>query len=234
LLEAALRAQGSCVYLACDISEAPLRQAQKRLGARFPMAEVRLAIGTHTDAGPAVAALEDRQLLLWIGSSIGNYADADAVRLLAQMRRFLRRDALLVFGTDLVKDPETLRRAYDDEQGVTARFSKNLLARLNREIGARFNVEAFRHVAEWNAESSNIEVYLEATHVQQVWVGALGRHYVFGRGERIHTETCAKYDARRVDRILGAAGFARAATQLDSEARFAVHLARVANAERTP
>jgi len=96
-------------------------------------------------------------LLLWIGSSIGNYTDADAVHLLAQMRRFLRSDALLVFGTDLIKDPETLRRAYDDARGVTAAFSKNLLVRLNREIGARFDVEAFRHVAEWNAEEANIE-----------------------------------------------------------------------------
>jgi L-histidine N-alpha-methyltransferase len=231
LLEAALRAQGSCVYLACDISEIPVRQAQQRLRSLLPGTEVRVVVGTHVDAGPAIAALEGRQVLLWIGSSIGNYTDAEAVQLLAQMRRFLRRDALLVFGTDLVKAPETLRRAYDDTRGVTAAFSKNLLVRLNREIGARFDVEAFRHVAEWNAEGSNIEVYLEATRTQQVWVGALGRHYLFGRGERIHTETCAKYDARRVDRILDAAGFARASTLLDSEGRFAVHLAGVTGSE---
>lgn len=232
LLGAALRAQGSCVYLACDISEIPLRQAQQRLQSQLPGAEVRVVVGTHTDAGPAIAALEDRQLLLWIGSSIGNYRDADAAQLLTQMRRFLRSDALLVFGTDLVKDPQTLQRAYDDARGVTAAFSKNLLVRLNREIDARFDIEAFRHVAEWNAEGSNIEVYLESTRVQRVWVGALDRHYVFGLGERIHTETCAKYDARRVDRILDAAGFARASTQLDSEGRFAVHLARVASSDR--
>lgn len=228
LLEAALRAQGTCVYLACDISEIPLRQAQQRLRSQLPSAEVRVVVGTHTEAGPDIAALEDRQLLLWIGSSIGNYTDANAAQLLAQMRGFLRSDALLVFGTDLVKDPQTLRRAYDDARGVTAAFSKNLLVRLNREVDARFDVEGFRHVAEWNPEGSNIEVYLESTHAQQVWVGALGLHYAFERGDRIHTETCAKYDARRVDRILAAAGFVRASTRLDSEDRFAVHLARVA------
>ena len=210
LLEAGLRAQSTCVYLACDISEIPLRQAQQRLRSRLPSADVRVVVGTHTDAGPAIAALEDRQLLLWIGSSIGNYTDANAAQLLAQMRGFLRSDALLVFGTDLVKDPRTLRRAYDDAQGVTAAFSKNLLVRLNREVDARFDVDAFRHVAEWNAEGSNIEVYLQSTRAQQVWVGALGRRYAFGRSERIHTETCAKYDERRVDRILAAAGFVRA------------------------
>lgn len=228
LLEATLRAQGSCVYLACDICEVPLRQAQRRLRSRLPAVDVRIVVGEHEAAGPQLAALEGRQLLLWIGSSIGNCSDAEAAHLLAGMRRFLRPDAVLVFGTDLIKDPRTLQRAYDDAQGVTARFSKNLLVRLNREIGARFEVEAFRHVAEWNAEASSVEVHLESTRVQQVWVGALGRHYVFGRGERIHTETCAKYDERRVDRILEAAGFARAATQFDSEQRFAVHLARVA------
>jgi L-histidine N-alpha-methyltransferase len=232
LLEAALRAQGSCVYLACDISEIPLRQAQQRLRTRLPGADVRIVVGTHADAGPAIAALEDRQLLLWIGSSIGNHTDAEAAQLLAQMRRHLRSDALLVFGTDLVKDPRTLQRAYDDTRGVTAAFSKNLLLRLNREIDARFDVEAFRHVAEWNAEASNVEVYLESTRAQEVWVGAVGRHYGFGRGERIHTETCAKYDARRVQRILDAAGFASASTQLDSEGRFAVHLARVVSSDR--
>lgn len=72
-------------------------------------------------------------------------------------------------------------------------------------------------------------MYLESTRAQRVWVGALGRHYVFGPGERIHTETCAKYDARRVDHILGAAGFARASTLLDSRGQFAVHIARVAS-----
>jgi L-histidine N-alpha-methyltransferase len=228
LLEAALRAQDSCAYLACDISEIPLRQAQQRLRSRLPGADVRVMVGTHTDAGPAIAALEDRQFLLWIGSSMGNHTDTEAARLLAQMRRYLRSDAVLMFGTDLVKDPRTLQRAYDDARGVTAAFSRNLLVRLNREIDACFDVEAFRHVAEWNADASNIEVYLESTCEQRVWVGALGRHYEFGRGERIHTETCAKYDINRVHRILDAAGFACAATHLDSERQFAVHVARVA------
>lgn len=186
-------------------------------------------IGAHSAAGPAIAALEDRQLLLWIGSSIGNCTDLDAAQLLTRLRPFLRGDALLLIGTDLVKDPATLQRAYDDARGVTAAFSKNLLVRLNRELGACFDVDGFRHVAEWNAAESNIEVYLEAKRPQHVWVGALGRHYLFARGERIHTETCAKYDAQRIDRILEAAGFERAATQLDSEGRFAVHLASVAS-----
>jgi L-histidine N-alpha-methyltransferase len=227
LLRAAVRAQGSCVYLACDISEAPLRQAQQRLKAQLPGAEVRLVIGTHANAGPAIAKLGHRQVLLWIGSSIGNYPDPDAALQLAAMRRFLRDDAVLVFGTDLVKDVVAIQRAYDDARGVTAAFSKNLLARINRELDACFDLAHFRHVAEWNAPASNIEVYLESTRAQRVWVGRLERYFGFGRGERIHTETCAKYDAARVDRILAAAGFERAATFFDSERRFAVHLAGV-------
>jgi uncharacterized SAM-dependent methyltransferase len=82
----------------------------------------------------------------------------------------LRGDALLVLGTDLVKDPQTLQRAYDDAPRGDRGFSKNLLVRLDRELEARFDIEAFRHVAEWNAEGSNIEVYLESTRAQGVCV----------------------------------------------------------------
>jgi L-histidine N-alpha-methyltransferase len=227
LLAAAVRAQGSCVYLACDISEIPLRQAQRRLRSKLPQARVRLLVGTHDAARPAIAALPARQVLLWVGSSIGNYTDADAASLLASMRRSLRADAVLVFGTDLVKDPATMQRAYDDERGVTAAFSKNLLVRLNRELDACFDASGFRHVAEWDAARSNVEVYLESTRAQRVWVGALERDFWFTRGERVHTETCAKYDAERVDGILAVAGFTRAATLLDSERRFALHVARL-------
>jgi len=228
LLAAALRARRSCLYLASDIAEIPLRRAQRRLKSRLPGLDVRIVVGTHADAGPAIAALEHRQLLLWIGSSIGNYADREAAQLLRQLRRSLRDDAVLLFGTDLVKDPHALRRAYDDAEGVTAAFSRNLLVRLNRELDAEFNVSAFRHVVTWDAQASNVEVYLQATRGQQVWIGALGRSYGFRAGERIHTETCAKYDAGRVDAVLNAAGFARASTLLDPEGRFAVHLARIA------
>jgi L-histidine N-alpha-methyltransferase len=228
MLEAALRAQGSCVYLACDIAASALQRARQRLRRKLPGVEMRTFVGSHGDAGPSIAALAERQVVLFIGSSIGNYTDDEAIQLLARLRRSLRADAVLMLGADVAKSPEVMRRAYDDEQGVTAAFSKNLLVRLNRDLEATFDLEAFRHVAVWNEVASNIEVYLEALREQRVWVGALGRELVFAEGERIHTETCAKYELPRVERILASAGFARAQTYMDSAGLFAVHLARLA------
>jgi L-histidine N-alpha-methyltransferase len=205
-----------------------LLEGAARLRSNLPRAQLRSFAGTHLDARPAIEALEGRQVLLFIGSSIGNYPDGEAVQLLAEVRRFLRADALLVLGADLVKEPQVMQRAYDDAQGVTAAFSKNILARLNRELQANFDVEAFQHIALWNEASSNIEVYLESRRAQRVQIGALQQELIFREGERIHTETCAKYDSRRIDRILSAAGFSRTATLVDSAELVAIHLAHVA------
>lgn len=238
LLEAAVRAQGACTFLACDIAPESVAAAGERIKRNLPRVDVRPVVGTHVDAGPAIAALGERQVLLYIGSSIGNYADDDAIALLRSMRAFLRDDAALVLGTDLKKDPRVLVAAYDDAQGVTAAFSKNILARLNRELAADFDLARFEHVAVWNEATSNIEVYLESTAEQRVHLRLddhFGAHHdvrdgveiAFARGERIHTEICAKYDLARVDAILRGAGFARARTFTDDDGRFGVHVARV-------
>ncbi len=228
LLDAVVRAQGSCVFLACDIAGGAVSQAAERIADTLPTVDVRTVAGTHDAAGPHVAALADRQVLLHIGSSIGNLRDDEAARMLAAARRHLRRDAVLVLGTDLKKDPEVLRAAYDDASGVTARFSKNTLVRLNRELGAAFDVDGFRHVAEWDEAGSNIEIYLEATRAQSVRIEALDAAVDFAAGERVHIETSAKYDLARVDAILAAAGFSRVISYYDGAHRFAVHLARLA------
>jgi dimethylhistidine N-methyltransferase len=227
LLEAAVLRQGSCVYLASDVSESALREAATRIPRALSTVDVRTVVGKHADIGPTLSALTERQVLLFIGSSIGNLVDAEATALLAEMRRSLRKDAVLVLVTDLKKDPRVLQAAYDDNSGVTATFSKNILARLNRELDAAFELEAFRHVAEWDPATSNVEVYLESQRAQRVWIGAFGFEIEFAARERIHTETCAKYDDARVDRILHGAGFARASTFVDDAGLFAVHLARV-------
>lgn len=228
LIAAVLRRQARAIFLACDIAPAPLAAAAARLRGAHAGLEVRTFAGTHEAACPAIAALPGRQVLLFLGSSIGNYPDDDAVALLAAMRRGLRDDAVLVLGTDLKKDPRVLLPAYDDAQGVTAAFTTNILTRLNREFSCTFRPGAFRHVAAWNAAASNIEIFLEAQGPQRVTIGALGRDAVFADGERIHVETCAKYDAGRVDGILARAGFVRAATFTDAEGRYAIQLAGVA------
>jgi dimethylhistidine N-methyltransferase len=215
------------VFLACDISAAALEMARENLAAADARVEVRTCLGSHLDAGPAIQSLPGRQLLLWVGSSIGNHPDDEAVKLLRELCRSLRPDARLLLGTDLKKDPAVLVAAYDDAAGVTAQFTKNVLGRLNRELDCNFDLADFRHVAEWNAETSNMEISLEALRAVRIVVEGHARPVELARGERIHIEISAKYDEARALAILEAAGFTRERRFLDAAGRYAVELARV-------
>ena len=227
LLAAAIEQGMQVTYLAADIAPEPIHEARERLHASYPELDVRLVVGTHEDAGPAIARLEGRQVAIFLGSSIGNSSDAQAIELLGRLRGTLRDDACLLLGTDLKKQPEVLERAYDDAEGVTAAFTKNVLTRLNREYGCNFVLSSFRHVAEWNEQRSDIEISLEATRDLRVSLGAIDRDLSLRKGERIVLEICAKYDQARVERILTAAGFTRLGSFLDRAERYALQVARV-------
>jgi L-histidine N-alpha-methyltransferase len=165
-------------------------------------------------------------VLLFLGSSIGNYPEKDARTLLSQMRTSLRPGGVLLLGTDLRKSPAVVVPAYDDARGVTAAFNKNILTRLNRELGASFELARFDHVAVWNEAASRMEMHLESRVDQVVRIRALKLNIPFRSGERIHTESSVKYDRPMVERLLGSSGFALEQTFLDRDARFALHLAR--------
>jgi L-histidine N-alpha-methyltransferase len=128
------------------------------------------------------------------GSTIGNFEPVEAGRFLRHIGKMLGAGALLVVGIDLVKDEETLNRAYNDAEGVTARFNLNLLARMNRELGADFDIAAFRHDAFFNREKSRIEMHLASTQRQTVRIN--GAVIDFGAGETIHTENSYKYTVK--------------------------------------
>ena len=142
------------------------------------------------------------------------------------MRAALGDSGLLLLGADLKKSADVLRPAYDDAQGVTAAFNKNVLVRINRELGGHFDLETFRHVAVWNEERSRMEMHLESTRAQEVVIDGLHMRVSFAEGERIHTESSHKYDRERIEALLGGAGLERVKTFMDSKERFAVHLAR--------
>src|SRR5439155_15233644 len=127
-----------------------------------------------------------KKLVLYLGSSVGNFEPDEALDLLRRMRTHMDQGDYLLLGTDLVKDISILIPAYDDTQGVTARFNKNILARINRELGGNFNLELFRHVALWNPEGSRIEMHLESTLDQTVKIKLIGLEVPFKKGERIH------------------------------------------------
>ncbi|MBK7399604.1 MAG: L-histidine N(alpha)-methyltransferase [Myxococcales bacterium] len=225
LLRALVRRQGSTRFVPADVSPAPLEEARARLAREEPQLDVRPHLGTHAEALAAARAWDGARLVLFIGSSIGNYEDEDAIELLTEIRRALGAEGSLLLGTDLRKSPELLLPAYDDAQGVTSEFNKNVLRRINRELGGRFDLECFRHVALWNDAASCIEMHLESTRAQRVRIDALDLEVSFAARERIHTESSHKYDEGRVERLLAAAGLARSAEFKDERSLFAVHLA---------
>lgn len=228
LLDAIVAAHGRARFVPVDVSATALEAAVERLAAEAPKVEVEPWVARHREAFERMAGVSGPKVALLIGSSIGNFEGADAVRLIAGIRDGLGAGDALVLGTDLVKPASVLVPAYDDAQGVTAAFNQNVLVRINRELGGDFVVDAFRHVAVWNAERSRMEMHLESTVEQRVRIAALGLDLAFAAGERIHTESSVKYDEASVDALLGAAGFTRERTWHDAERRFGVHLARAA------
>src|SRR5581483_590882 len=165
--------------------------------------------------------------VLFIGSSIGNFEPAEAGNLLFRLRAQLEPGDALLLGTDLVKARDVLVPAYDDAQGVTAEFNKNVLARINRELDANFDLSMFRHVALWNPAESRMEMHLESTRAQRVCVRALRMAVSFQHGERIHTENSYKYTLASTRQLLHNAGFRPERVWTDEREWFAVHLARV-------
>lgn len=226
VLRAVVRRQGSCLYVPIDVSAAALDAAAERLRREEPAVVVRPVRASHRDALPALADVGPRRLVLFVGSSIGNYEDEEAVALLKAVASSLRPGAALLLGTDRRKDPAEVLPAYDDGAGVTAAFDLNILDRLNRDLGADFDLRQWRHEARWNEARSRVEMHLVSRVDQVVNVPPLGLTR-FAAGESIHTESSHKYDRAHVDRLLSAAGFRRVRTFTDAAERFDVHLARL-------
>lgn len=225
LLDAVVRAQGPCRYIPVDLSSTALEACRARLARTLPAVEVLPVLGTHEAALPAIRAGEGTVLVMFIGSSLGNYSDAEAAALLGSVADAMRPGAALLLGTDRPKEPARLLAAYDDPAGVTAEFDLNVLVRLNRELQADFDLTRWRHVARWNEAASRIEMHLVSTAPQQVHIPGLPA-LDFDRGESIHTESSVKYDLPHVERLLDAAGLTREHGWTDGQGRFDVHLAR--------
>jgi uncharacterized SAM-dependent methyltransferase len=174
-----------------------------------------------------LSRISGRKLVLYIGSSIGNFEPPEAVRMLRRIRQTLRAGDALLLGADFAKSSKILLPAYNDSQGVTASFSKNILGRLNRELEADFDIDGFRHIALWNRRASRMEIYLESTSAQSVFLPALDMDLSFEAGERIHTENSYKYTDAMIDSILRQSGFTLEQTWCDRKKWFGVHLARI-------
>jgi dimethylhistidine N-methyltransferase len=210
-------------YVPIDISAAALADAQVRIAARFPHLRVMPVVGDFSRPLPLPAQIADKPRLgFFPGSTIGNLTDPEAAQLLSSMRRILGEEGTLIIGADLKKDVRRLIAAYDDKAGVTAAFNLNLLNRANRELGADFNVSAFRHLATYDVRHARIDMHLVSRDEQTVHL--LGRRFRFAAGERIHTEHSHKYDIEGFRALARRGGWQPAAVWTDPEALFSVHV----------
>lgn len=227
LLCAAVRRQRTVVYEPIDVSWSALAAAQERIECEIAAVTVVPQVMDYTDGLPLEPApLDERRMVLYIGSSIGNFEPQESASILRHVRTALSPGDSLLLGVDMEKDEATLLAAYDDPAGVTAAFNGNMLVRLNRELGANFDPDAFAHVAEWNAAASRIEIYLESRAAQIVSLPALDTHVKFAAGERIHTENSYKYREGQAERLLVNAGFEPVHRWSDPRDWFAVYLGR--------
>jgi dimethylhistidine N-methyltransferase len=168
--------------------------------------------------------VEGRVLVLFLGSNIGNYDPPGASAFVGGMRGHLRAGDALLLGADLVKPERDLLLAYDDPLGVTAAFNRNLLVRINRELGGDFDVNRFAHLAVWNEEESRIEMHLVSRSTQQVRVDAAQIAFTMRDGERIWTESSYKYDPDKLVGFLESASFRLVRQWVDPTAQFALTL----------
>src|SRR5262249_6515652 len=226
LIHALLRRQLRADFYPVDVSSSALQGALASLNGHFPRLRVTPIVADYTHHLPDLKQLPGRKLVLFLGSTIGNFEPEEAAGFLRDLRRSLESGDALLIGFDLVKDKGILHAAYNDAEGVTARFNKNVLARINRELGGSFDLDGFAHVAFWNPKKSRIEMHLESLYEQTVWVQDLGRGFHFEPGERIHTENSYKFKDRSIQRLLRRAGFTLERSWTDPQGWFCEALAR--------
>jgi L-histidine Nalpha-methyltransferase len=226
LLRAALKRQFSLSYFPVDVSSSALDVARQRLADELPRLTVEPIVSDYTQGLKQLGNIHGRKLVLYIGSSIGNFEPDEAAAILRRIRQSLHTGDSLLLGTDLVKKESILHAAYNDKQGVTAAFNLNILQRMNRELGADFKLRRFRHEAVWNPAASRIEMYLVSLATQLVHIPALDLKIPFAEGERIHTENSYKFTSETINGIVSAAGFSLERSWTDPQNYFAVHLAR--------
>ena len=221
-----LTCTGPAQYFPIDVDAETLGDTAAALRVEFPTLEVHPVVADMRDD---VGLFGTRHPLLYafLGSTIGNFDGASARQLLARIRQTLRPTDRLLIGMDLVKDTAVLEAAYNDSHGVTAEFNLNVLRVLNREIGADFVIDAYRHRAFYDAELARIEMHLVADSDQTVCIPALG-HVTLAAGESIRTEISCKYDRDSAATLLRSAGFHLTDWLVDANPLFALALAEPA------
>ncbi len=225
LIEACLRRHRRVRFIPVDISDWALERCLHVLTPLPTGLEVRAVAGDYAAGLQELARENGRtRLAIWLGSSIGNLHRPEAAAFLRQVGALLGADDRLLVGIDLRKDRSLLEAAYADARGVTARFNKNILARINRELGGHFALEAFRHVIRYDEAAGRVEMHLESAAEQRVCIDRLALEVRFRGGETIHTENMYKYSLEEIDALARTAGLRLDRRWLDSANRFSLNL----------
>lgn len=225
LLDAFHGADSLRTFVPFDVSDATLRDAARAVAGEYPGVRVHAVVGDferHLHHIPA----DGHRMVAFLGGTIGNFNPTARASFLAALADTLRPGETVLLGTDLVKDPNRLVRAYDDAAGVTAAFNKNVLEVLNRQLGATFDADDFDHVAVWNATDEWIEMRLRARRALTVHVTDLDLDVTFSPAEEMRTEISSKFRRERVAAELQAAGFELVQWWTDTDVDFALSLAR--------
>ncbi|TFV54667.1 L-histidine N(alpha)-methyltransferase [Mycobacterium sp. PS03-16] len=225
MLLSALQNQGTLRrFIPFDVDPTVLRSAGAALEREYPGLEIEAVCGDFEEHLGKIPR-DGRRLIAFLGSTIGNLTPQPRAEFLATLADTMAPGDALLLGTDLVKDTGRLVRAYDDSAGVTAQFNRNVLAVVNRELDADFDVDAFGHVARWNGDERRIEMWLRATTPQHVRIGALDLGVDFVEGEEMLTEVSCKFRPDDVAAELAAAGLRRTHWWTDAAGDFGLSLA---------
>ncbi len=211
-------------FVPFDVDSSVLQAAGAAIEQEYPGIEIDAVCGDfeeHLGKIPRTG----RRLVAFLGSTIGNLTPGPRAEFLASVAEMMQPGDTLLLGTDLVKDTGRLVRAYDDSAGVTARFNRNVLTVVNRELGADFDVDAFAHVAVWNPEEERIEMWLRAERAQRVHIAALALDVDFADGEEMLTEVSCKFRPSGVEAELAAVGLRRTHWWTDDAGDFGLSLA---------
>ncbi len=221
----ALRDGGSLRrFVPFDVDAGMLEAAATAIQHEYPGVEIAAVCGDFEEHLAEIPG-GGRRLFVFLGSTIGNLSPGPRAEFLGSLAKVLRPGDSLLLGTDLVKDTDRLVRAYDDSAGITAQFNRNVLAVINRELDADFDLGCYRHVARWNAEAQRMEMWLRAESPQRVRIGALDLTVEFAAGEEMLTEVSCKFRAEMVAAELAAAGLRRTRWWTDGAGDFGLSLA---------
>ena len=228
IIEALIRQRGELLFMPVDISATALEESSHALLDSYPELKIKAYAADYFQALEALSDLGSSSVLvLFLGSNIGNFEPNEAVNFMQQIRRVLRSEDALLLGADLKKDRKILEAAYNDSLGVTRTFIVNELERINRELGANFDLWAFGLRSVYNESIGRVEVYLESLRAQTVDIQGLKLKFDLKAGERVHVENAYKFGIDDLKHLGEQTGFTLERTWLDKGKRFSSNLFRV-------